>query len=235
VLRLTNVVIGIAVAIISLSLWAYINRPQQHPEWPKRVMGFAFSPYHADQDPQRFRYPTLSQIEDDLKLLSGKTTAIRTYSVEDDLAAIPGLARKYHLNVCLGAWLSYDEARNAWEFPLFLNIARSNPNVVRGIVGNETLHHKLMTYDELVSYLDKARKQLRIPISTAEPAYIWSTKYPELVKHVDFIAVQILPYWEGRNAMKAVDYTFDIVKGLRKQFPGKPIIISEVGWPRAGG
>ncbi len=233
-LRLTNVVIGIAVAIISLSLWAYINRPQEHPEWPQRVTGFAFSPYHADQDPRKKRYPSLAQIDADLKLLAGKTVAIRTYSVEDTLAEIPRLARKHNLNVCLGAYLSYDEARNAWEFPLFLNIARSNPNVVRGIVGNETLHHKLMKYDKLVSYLDKARKELRIPISTAEPAYIWSTKYPELVKHVDYIAVQILPYWEGRNAMKAVDYAFDIVKGLRKQFPGKPIIISEVGWPSNG-
>ncbi|MBI1423908.1 MAG: glycosyltransferase [Gammaproteobacteria bacterium] len=233
-LRLTNVIIGIAVAIISLSLWAYINRPQQHPNWPKRVMGFAFSPYHADQDPRQKRYPSLEQIESDLKLLSGKATAIRTYSVENDLAEIPRLARKYNLNVCLGAYLSYDEKRNAWEFPLFMNIARSNPNVVRGIVGNEVLHHKLMKYDELVSYLDKARKGLRVPISTAEPAYIWSTKYPELVNHVDFIAVQILPYWEGRDAEKAVDYTFDIVKGLQKQFPGKPIIISEVGWPSNG-
>ena len=231
---MTNVIIGIAVAIISLSLWAYINRPQQHPNWPKRVMGFAFSPYHADQDPRQKRYPSLEQIESDLKLLSGKAAAIRTYSVEDDLAEVPRLARKYNLNVCLGAYLSYDEQRNAWEFPLFLNIARSNPNVVRGIVGNETLHHKLMKYDDLVSYLDKARKALHIPISTAEPAYIWSTKYPELVKHVDFIAVQILPYWEGRDAEQAVEYTFDIVKGLRKQFPGKPIIISEVGWPSNG-
>jgi len=240
VLRLTNVVIGIAVAIISVSLWAYINRPQQHPDWPDRVVGFAFSPYHANQDPRKYRYPTLSQIESDLKLLSGKTVAIRTYSVEDDLAAIPALARKYHLNVCLGAYLSSDQERNAWEFPLFLNLARSNPNVVRAIVGNETLYHNSFSrdddanYKELLTYLDKARKELKIPVSTAEPAYIWAEKYPDLVNHVDFIAVQILPYWEGRNAIKAVDYAFDIVKGLHKQFPNKPIIISEVGWPSNG-
>ncbi|MEJ2440621.1 MAG: beta-(1-3)-glucosyl transferase, partial [Gammaproteobacteria bacterium] len=232
--RLTNVIIGIAVAIISLSLWAYINRPQQHPDWPKRVVGFAFSPYRADQDPREKRYPSLKQIEADLKLLSGKAVAIRTYSVEGPLAQIPRLARKYNLNVCLGAYLSYDKARNAWEFPLFLKVARSNSNVVRAIVGNETLSQGLMKYDDLVTYLDKARKTLHIPVSTAEPAYIWSTKYPELVKHVDFIAVQILPYWEGRNVEKAVGYTFDVVKGLRKQFPGKPIIISEVGWPSNG-
>ena len=153
VFRLTNVVIGIAVAIISLSLWAYINRPQMPPEWPKRVMGFAFSPYYADQDPREKRYPSLEQIEADLTLMSGKAIAVRTYSVEDNLAKIPELARKHNLNVCLGAYISYDKERNAWEFPLFLKTARKNPNVVRAIVGNETQHHALIKQEELIAYL----------------------------------------------------------------------------------
>jgi exo-beta-1,3-glucanase (GH17 family)/cellulose synthase/poly-beta-1,6-N-acetylglucosamine synthase-like glycosyltransferase len=233
VFRLTNVVIGIAVAIISLSLWAYINRPQMPPEWPKRVMGFAFSPYYADQDPREKRYPSLEQIEADLTLMSGKAIAVRTYSVEDNLAKIPELARKHNLNVCLGAYISYDKERNAWEFPLFLKTARKNPNVVRAIVGNETQHHALIKQEELIAYLDEARKKLRIPVSTAEPAYIWHEN-PELVKHVDFIAVQILPYWEGKEVMAAVDYVFNEVKGLKKRYPGKPVIISEVGWPSHG-
>ena len=78
--RITNWVIGIAVAIISVSLWAYINRPQPLPNWPERVTGFAFSPYHAGQDPREFIYPSLEQIDDDLSLLAGKVTAVRTYN-----------------------------------------------------------------------------------------------------------------------------------------------------------
>ncbi len=231
--RLTNIVIGIAVAIISLSLWAYINRPQTPPEWPKKVMGFSFSPYHADQDPREKTYPSLQQIEADLALLSGKAVAVRTYSVEDNLARIPALARKHNLNVCLGAYISYDKDRNDWEFPLFLKTARENPNVVRAIVGNETQHHSLIKQDELITYLDRARKTLSIPVSTAEPAYVWHEN-PELVKHVDFIAVQILPYWEGKEVNEAVEYVFSEVKGLKQRYPGKPVIISEVGWPSHG-
>ena len=111
--RLTNWVIGIAVAIISISLWAYINRPQTLPEWPVRVTGFAFSPYHAGQDPREHIYPSLEQIDRDLSLLAGKVTAVRTYSVEGPLAEIPRLAREHNINVCLGAYLSYEEGRNA--------------------------------------------------------------------------------------------------------------------------
>lgn len=231
--RLTNLIIGIAVALISISLWAFINKPEVHPAWPARVMGFAFSPMRADFEPAEKNFPSKEQIESDLALLAGKTIAIRTYTVEGILAEIPQLSRKYQLNVCLGAWLGEDEKHNADEFERFIHVAKQNANVVRAILGNETQLHGMMPYAELVNYLIEARKRLRIPISTAEPAHIW-LKYPELVNHVDFIAVQILPYWEGKNVNTAVDHVFGVVKTLKATYPHKPIIISEVGWPSKG-
>ncbi len=231
--RLTNWVIGIAVAIISVSLWAYINRPQSLPEWPERVTGFAFSPYQAGQDPREFLYPSLDQINSDLSLLAGKVTAIRTYSIEGTLAEIPRLAREHDINVCLGAYLSYDEERNAEEFPRFIEIAKSNRNVVRAMVGNETQYQGILDYDDLISYLDQARLELGVPVSTAEPAGIWHKK-PDLVEHVDYIAMQILPYWQSMEVHEAVEYVFTELKGLQEAYPGKPVIISEVGWPSHG-
>lgn len=231
--RVTNWVIGIAVAIISVSMWAYINRPQPLPNWPERVTGFAFSPYHAGQDPRELIYPSLEQIDSDLSLLAGKATAVRTYSIEGPLAEIPRLARKHNINVCLGAYLSYNEERNAEEFPRFLEIAKSNRNVVRAIVGNETQYQGILDYDDLVSYLDQARLTLGVPVSTAEPAGIWHS-HPELVEHVDFIAMQILPYWQSMEVHEAVEYVFSELQGLQKAYPGKPVIISEVGWPSHG-
>ena len=231
--RLTNWVIGIAVAIISVSMWAYINRPQSLPDWPEHVTGFAFSPYRAGQDPREHIYPSLEQIDSDLALLAGKVTAIRTYSVEGPLAEIPRLARNHNINVCLGAYLSYEEGRNKEEFPRFLEIARSNPNIVRAIVGNETQLQGILDYDDLISYLDQARLALSVPVSTAEPAGIWH-KNPELVEHVDFIAMQILPYWQSMEVHKAVEFVFNELQGLQEAYPGKPVIISEVGWPSRG-
>ena len=231
--RLTNVIIGIAVALISLSLWAIINAPAEYPAWPQQVMGFSFSPMRAGFDPEEKNYPSVEEIELDIKLLAGKTVAIRSYSVEGTLAEIPAIARKHNLNVCLGAWLDGDKKDNAREFPQFLRVAKQNPNIVRAIIGNETQLHGMLSFKELIHYLDQARLKLRIPISTAEPAHIW-LKNPELVKHVDFIAVQILPYWEGKNVEQAVDHVFGTVKKLKQAYPGKPVIISEVGWPSKG-
>ncbi len=232
--RLTNWVIGIAVTIISVSLWAYVNRPQPLPDWPERVTGFAYSPYQAEQDPREHIYPSLEQINGDLALLSGKVTAIRTYSVEDSLAEIPRLAREHNINVSLGAYLSRDEPeRNPEEFRRFLEVAQSNRNVVRAFVGNETQYHNSLDYDVLIGYLDQARLALGIPVSTAEPAGIWHAN-PELVEHVDFIALQILPYWQNKKVDEAVDFVFNELQGLKEAYPGKPIIISEVGWPSRG-
>jgi exo-beta-1,3-glucanase (GH17 family)/cellulose synthase/poly-beta-1,6-N-acetylglucosamine synthase-like glycosyltransferase len=231
--RLANIVIAIAVAIISLSVWAFINRPEPQPEWPARVQGFSFAPYRADQDPAEKRYPTRAQVDEDLELLAGKAWAVRTYSIEDVLAEIPQLALAHDLNVCLGTWVGEDEKRNAAEFEIFLQIAANSKNIVRAIVGNESQHHKMAPMEELISYLDRARKELEIPISTAEPAYVWAEN-PELVKHVDFIAVQILPYWENKEVHEAVDYVFNVVRGLKEQYPDTPVIVSEVGWPSQG-
>lgn len=234
ILRLVNLGIAIIVAALCLSLWAYSNRPQFLPKWPDKVTGFAFSPYRYGQDPREGSYPTLEQIDSDLKLLSGKVTAVRTYSVENNLAAIPKLAHKHNINVCLGAYLGKDQERNAEEFTLFLKTAQQNHrNVVRAMVGNETQIHGLLPYDELIDYLDKARKALTMPVSTAEPAYIWHTN-PDLVEHVDFISLQILPYWEGKEVHVAVEYVFNELLGLKSRYPNKKIIISEVGWPSQG-
>ena len=59
-------------------------------------------------------------------------------------------------------------------------------------------------------------------------------QHPELVEHVDFMAVHMLPYWEGVDVDQAVHYIAARMHDLEKTFPGKPIIIAEVGWPSYG-
>ena len=80
-----------------------------------------------------------------------------------------------------------------------IKIAHQNRrNVVRVIVGNEVLLRKEISPKQLIAYLDLVRKELGAPVSTAEPWHVW-LKYPELADHVDYLAVHMLPYWEGIN------------------------------------
>ena len=70
-------------------------------------------------------------------------------------------------------------------------------------------------------------------MSTAEPWHVW-IEHPELAEHVDYIAVHMLPYWEGVEVESAVGYVTDKMRRLEEAFPGKPIVIGEVGWPSDG-
>ena len=232
-MKLSSVVIALTIAILAVSLWALANRPEQEPPWPTRIQGFSFSPFRAEQSPLKGIYPTEAQIDADLALLEGKTHAIRSYTVEDVLVKIPELAKKHNVNVAFGVWIDKNIERNQSYMQRFLETAAKSTNIVRGVVGNEVLLRGELSVDELAAYLDQARDALDIPIGTAEPWHVW-IKYHELAEHVDYIAVHMLPYWEGVHIDHAVDYVVDKINLLKNLFPDKPIVIGEVGWPSNG-
>ncbi len=228
-----NAVIVITIAILSVSIWAFINRPEIEPPWPRKIMGFCYSPFRHNQSPHKGIYPTIEQIESDLALLEGKTHTIRTYTMEATVVEIPRIARKLGLNVALGAWICDDVARNKREVDLLLEKAKENNNVLRVIVGNEVLLRNDIPIAQLLPYIKRVREELKIPVSTTEPWHIW-LKYPELVQNVDYIGVHLLPYWEGISVDTAVDYCIERLRQLKEAYPGKPIVIAEVGWPSEG-
>jgi len=229
----SSFIIAIAITALTIMAWALYNRPDSEPAWPERIQGFAFSPYQADQGPIWNKHPSIEDIEADLALLSGKTNAIRTYTVEKTLGDIPRLAAKYGINVALGAWVDANDEKTRNEILKMLNISVRSRNVVRIIVGNEVLLRRDIPTKKLIKYLDMARTQTDIPVSTAEPPYIWK-KYPKLVDHVDYIAVHLLPYWEGIALKDARAFVVNNINELKQLYPGKPIVIGEVGWPSNG-
>ncbi len=229
-----NILISLAIAVVSFCFWAFLNRPEIEPPWPSRIQGFSFSPMQAWNDPTKQKMPTEEDIESDLKLLANTTNAIRTYTVKGVQAKIPALARKYGINVTLGAWLSKDLDENEKEIQTVIRLAKENyRNVIRVIVGNEVILRNDLTVKQVMGYLDRVRKALKIPVSTAEPWHIW-IKNPELVQHVDFIGTHMLPYWEGIDVDRAVDFVIEHIAMLENTFPATPVVIAEVGWPSNG-
>jgi len=229
-----NILIAIAIAVISISFWAMLNRQENEPPWPKRIQGFSFSPMQAWNDQSAHNLPTKEEIDGDLKLVSDKTHAIRLYTTEGVLAEIPAMAQKYGLNVTLGAWLDKNLEENDRQIETVIRLAKENyRNVIRVIVGNEAILRGELTVEQLGKYLDRVREAVDVPVSTAEPWHVW-IKDRDLVSHVDFIATHMLPYWEGVHLDLAVDYIVDHITMLENAFPDKPIIIGEVGWPSNG-
>jgi len=232
-MRISGLLIAIAFGAATVSLWGLANRPVAEPRWPEQIQGFAFSPYRAGQDAVAGDFPTAEQIDQDLALLKGRTRSVRTYTTDGTLAQVPALARRHGIKVALGAWLDARGHHNASQVEQVIRLARQNSNVIRVIVGNEVVLRGDIPLSELTAYLDRVREAIKQPVSTAEPWHVW-LRHPELASHVDYLAVHMLPYWEGIDAALAIDYIDEKIAQLKKAFPGKPIVIAEVGWPSNG-
>ena len=229
-----GLLIALLMGVLTVLLWGMVNRPDIEPPWPAKIKGFSFSPMRGEQSPDGARYPDIAQIDEDLALLSGDAHAVRTYTVQSTLSQVPRLAGAHGLNVALGAWITGEAALNDAEMTRLTEVYLENHRqVVRVIVGNEAILREDQSVEQMIGYLQRARKSIWAPISTAEPWHVW-LEYPELVEHVDFIAVHMLPYWEGISVDNAVGHVLDRYRRLQAAYPGKEIVITEVGWPSNG-
>lgn len=232
-MRPSSVAILLAVLAINLGAWALLNRPQPEVEWTGAIQGVSFSPFRADGDPLEGPFPTSQQIDADLQLLAGSVRKVRSYSSTDGFEQIPRLAARHGLGVTAGAWLDRDRRKNAAEVANLVVNAQQQRNIERVIVGNEAVLRGDLSVAELAAYLREVRRQVKVPVSTAEPWHVW-LRHPELAREVDFIAAHILPYWEGVDVDTAIDFVAERHRQLEAAFPGKPILIAEVGWPSNG-
>lgn len=219
---------------VNLGIWSYINNPLKIPSWSKTMMGLTFSPMRRDSNPREGKYPSKEQISEDIALLSDKAHSIRTYTALEGMEVVPELAAKSGVNLAMGAWIDTDKEKNRREIEALISLSNQYPKaIVRTIVGNETLLRKDVQVEELIEYIREVKKRTWKPVSTAETWDQWEA-HPELAAEVDFIAVHILPYWEGIPIEAAVDYIFERYHELQTKFPGKQIVIAEVGWPSDG-
>jgi exo-beta-1,3-glucanase (GH17 family)/glycosyltransferase involved in cell wall biosynthesis len=229
----TAIVLALVVAALNFGLWWWGNRPHGPEDWHGEISGFALSAYRRYQSPFDQTYPDDKQIAADLALLSKYTHRVRTYTSLEN-PQVYRLAKAQGLDVLGGAWLDTRLRRNEDELAALIAQARRYPKTISRVeIGNEVLLRNDMKPEALMAYLDRARAAIRQPVSTAEPWHIWE-KYPELVRHVDFITVHLLPYWEGVPRRDAVGDVLTRYDNLRRLYPNKPIVIGETGWPSNG-
>jgi exo-beta-1,3-glucanase (GH17 family)/glycosyltransferase involved in cell wall biosynthesis len=232
----SSVSILVLVAAANLAVFAFLNRPIDPPPWKGKIAGVSFSPYRPGQGPIDKVFPTEEQIREDLRLLAPEVGSVRTYTSLDGMDQIPRIANEFGLKVTAGAWLDGDRQKNEREIRKLVASVRANPNVDRVIVGNEVLLRGDLKVPELAAYLRRVRAMLGplgIPVGTAEPWHVW-LKHRSLARDVDFVAVHLLPYWEGVPSESAVGFVLDRLAEVKKQFPYKAVMIGEVGWPSNG-
>ncbi|GBU09192.1 glycosyl transferase [Gammaproteobacteria bacterium] len=222
------------IGAIHAAIWSTWELSKAHNPWFGTINGVSFSPYRANQSPEKNKHPSITEIDEDLSLVAAiGVRNIRIYSTTEGLEKSIMEAKKYGLNVTLGAWIGKDKVKNDQEIAALIELANTETNVVRVLVGNESLHRGDVTLDELAQYIKEVKDKIKQPVSTAEARYIWINK-PQLAQHVDFLTVHLLPYWERTTIEDAIPFVLEQYDILEKTYPDKPILVGEVGWPSNG-
>ncbi|MPZ38748.1 MAG: glycosyltransferase [Rhizobiales bacterium] len=243
----------IVVAVVALvtcmhaGLWSLLHQQYSSPDFNGQLASVSYSPYARSQHPDNGDRPTAEQIRADLRLLSPYTRTIRTYSSTGGVELVPGIAAELGLKVTIGIWIDKNEARNEREIQSAIALARRHSNVNAIVVGNETTLRAEKSVDELIAIIHRVKRMSPVPVTTGETWDVWlgedrdpakrEVKQAEAIRltsAVDFIAVHVLPYWEGVPLNQVVDRTILIYDSLRRAYPGKRIVVAEFGWPSAG-
>ncbi|MET1026403.1 MAG: glycosyltransferase family 2 protein [Dongiaceae bacterium] len=124
---------------------------------------------------------------------------------------------------------------------------------------SDDIQRASLRVDRLIIYIQRVKAEVDgMPVSTSETFDYWlprptvgndgkpltgdalknvqahNADVAKLANAVDFIAVHILPYWNGVKAGDAVDYALDIYHRLQQTYPDKRIVVTEMGWPSQG-
>ena len=196
--------------------------------------GICFSMYEDGQRPGDTI--TEGQVDRRVGILKPYAKWIRSFSCIEGNEHVPRMAKKHGLNTLVGAWLGDDKDDNEQEIEGLIQLAKEGCVDVAA-VGNEVLYRNDLTLEELVGYINRVKDALsgmNIPVGYVDAYYEFS-RHPILVESTDVVLANLYPYWEGCP----IDYALGHMQAMYGQVvdaaQGKPIIITETGWPSQGG
>ena len=237
--------LGLACLVVSAcviaGIWTWLGAAVPMPHTPlapgEKLYCLSYSPFRGGQTPlDSTTHISAAQIEDDLTRLAKISDCVRTYSTEFGQDQIAGIAARHGLKVLQGLWLSSNADKNRMQIETAVALTNRYPDTIRAVVvGNEVLLRGEMSTEDLAATIHEVKARVRVPVTYADVWEYW-LRNRELAAAVDFVTIHILPYWEdfpiaARGAAAHVD---SIRRRVVAAFPGKEVIIGEVGWPSAG-
>lgn len=195
------------------------------------IHGLCFSPYVEGQGPGD---PVgEAQIRERMAIVRPFVRWVRTFSCTDGNELIPSVARSFGLKTLAGVWLGEDGAQNEAELANAIQLARDGQVDILG-VGNEVLLRGDLVEDELIEFIHRAKAALPgIPVGYVD-AYFEFVDHPRVTDACDVILANCYPFWEGCPAEHALLYMKEMYRRASRAAQGKPVIVSETGWPDTG-
>lgn len=195
------------------------------------LYGLGFSPYVSGQKPGD--QLSEEQVRRRLEIIKPYAGWVRSFSCTEGNEWIPKLAKSMGLKTLVGAWLGKDLEKNEIEIHALIKMAKEG-FVDLAAIGNEVLYRKELSEEALLAYMRRVKKEIpEISIGYVDAYYEFENR-PALVDACDVIMANCYPFWEGCHINYAHLYMKDMYHRAQKASMGKPVIISETGWPNKG-
>ena len=193
--------------------------------------GLCFSPYLEGQNIGD--QLSKSQISKRMDVIAPYSQWVRSFSCTEGNEHTPKIAKEKQLQTMVGAWIGDDKNQNEKEIKALIKLAKSG-FVDIAVVGNETLMRGELSEEELLAYINRVKKALpEIPVGYVD-AYYQFVERPKIIDACDVILVNCYPFWEGCNIEESALYLKQMYAVTQQFAKGKPVIISETGWPNKG-
>jgi glucan 1,3-beta-glucosidase len=193
--------------------------------------GIGFSAYEEGQKPGDIL--TEKQIKRRLEIIKPYTQWVRSFSCTEGNELIPKIAKEMGMKTLVGAWLGDDDKINQQEVENLIKIAKEG-YVDIAAVGNEVMLRGDLTEDELIAFIDRVKQAIPgIPVGYVDAYFEFDVK-PRITAACDVILANCYPYWEGCHIDYSLLYMKEMYNKAKRAANGKPVIISETGWPSQG-
>jgi exo-beta-1,3-glucanase (GH17 family) len=227
----------------SAEIQKLLNNPNLHSVFS----GLAYTPLNTQYPDCLTNPPSQNNVTRDMAVLSQLTNVVRLYGTDCNqtemvLHAINRLQLK-NMKVWLGVWRGNNGTTNTRQVAQMWNILAANPvSSFKGVImGNEVLFRQDLTATQLGTYLTQTKsnltaKGINLPVATSDLGDNWTAS---LASEVDVVMSNIHPFFGGVNINQAAGWTYNFWQShdvaVTAGMTGKKHIISEFGWPSAGG
>ncbi|MBT3264361.1 MAG: glycosyl hydrolase [Acidiferrobacteraceae bacterium] len=196
-----------------------------------KIHGLSYSPYMDGQKPGMDI--SEAQIRQRMQIIQPYTRWIRTFSCIEGNQHSPRIARELGLNTMVGVGIGEDRDMNEIELANGIEIAAAGYADILAI-GNEVLLRGDISEDELLDYIARAKQVLPNVMIGYVDAYFLFENHPRVAEACDALLINCYPFWESCPAEYSLVYMKEMYRRAQNVAHGKPVIISETGWPNIG-